>query len=563
MSKQAAWLFYALAIAFFGAFFLWPIGRILAGGFFDADGAFTLQYVREVFANPLYLEGLWNAFLLAVCSTLGALCIATPLAWIADRREFFGKRVFMVLVLLPLMLPPFVGALGMRQLFGVYGAFNAALLQSGLLENPVDWLGQFRFGGMVVLLSLSLYPILYLNILAALSNCDPSLEEAAENMGCKGARKFFKITLPLIAPGVFSGGILVFIWALTELGVPLLFDYSRIASVQVFNGLSEIGNNPFPYALVSVLLACSLILYAIGRWTFGRKRHAMLAKATHVSRTRPATIRRSIVCASIFTIIIIFALLPHLAVIFISFSADWYHSVWPNAWTLHNYTAALGEGMTVGAVRNSLGYASGATVLALLLGGGIAFLTERTRLPGRWLLDALAMLPLAVPGLVLAFGYLAMTGKGELFSFLNPVENPVALLVIAYGMRRLPFMVRCISAGLGQTSPAYEEAAQNLGCPPLRALRRITLPLVSASVLAGAILVFSQAMLEVSDSLVLAQKQEFYPITKAIYELVNYLGNGPFLACALGVWAMVFLGFTFLGAGLLLGKKLGRIFSVK
>ena len=137
-----------------------------------------------------------------------------------------------------------------------------------------------------------------------------------------------------------------------------------------------------------------------------------------------------------------------------------------------------------------------------------------------------------------------------------------ALLIIAYAIRKLPFMVRSAVAGLEQTSITYEEAAQNLGCNPLKSSFKITLPLILANLLAGGLLVFSQSMLEVSDSLILAQKQQFYPITKAIYELLTILGDGPYIACALGVWAMCFLAVTILGASILLGKSLGSIFKV-
>jgi len=126
----------------------------------------------------------------------------------------------------------------------------------------------------------------------------------------------------------------------------------------------------------------------------------------------------------------------------------------------------------------------------------------------------------------------------------------------------LPYVVRSASAGLQQTSPVLEEAAQNLGCPPLKAIWRVTLPLISANLIAGALLAFAFGMLEVSDSLILAQKREHFPITKAIYELFGNLGNGDALASALGVWAMVFLTITISGAGLLLGKKLGALFRV-
>jgi iron(III) transport system permease protein len=172
------------------------------------------------------------------------------------------------------------------------------------------------------------------------------------------------------------------------------------------------------------------------------------------------------------------------------------------------------------------------------------------------------MLPLAVPGLVLAFGYIAMSQDGRLFSFLNPIKNPTLLLVIAYSVRRLPYMVRSAAAGFQQTSETLEEAAANLGCPPLKTTIRITLPLIMANLIAGGLLAFAFAMLEVSDSLVLAQKRAFYPITKAIFELFQLLGDGRFLASALGVWAMVFLGVVIAAASMLLGRKLSAIFRV-
>jgi iron(III) transport system permease protein len=254
------------------------------------------------------------------------------------------------------------------------------------------------------------------------------------------------------------------------------------------------------------------------------------------------------------------ALLPHIGVICVSFAGTWFHTVLPSAWTLDHYHAALGHYLTVPAIMNSLQYASLSTLVDLLLGVAIAYVVVRTTLPARGMLDAMAMLPLAVPGLVLAFGYISMTQEGRIFAFLNPARDPTILLVIAYAVRRLPYVVRAAVAGLQQTSVSLEEAAQNLGCSPVRTIRRITLPLIYANVLAGGLLAFSFAMLEVSDSLILAQKQQHFPITKAIYELFQLLGEGRYVASALGVWAMVFLGITILVASRLLGKKLGALF---
>lgn len=192
----------------------------------------------------------------------------------------------------------------------------------------------------------------------------------------------------------------------------------------------------------------------------------------------------------------------------------------------------------------------------------IAYVVVRSRVRGRQILDFLAMMPLAVPGLVLAFGYLAMAQDGRLFGFLNPTRDPTVLLIIAYSVRRLPYVVRSAAAGFQQTSETLEEAGQNLGAPPLKVLFRITLPLITANLIAGGLLAFAFAMLEVSDSLILAQKQAYYPITKAILELFQLLGDGKFIASALGVWAMAFLGVTIAGLSILLGKKLGAIFRV-
>lgn len=566
MSRPLAILVFALTAAFFAAFFLYPIGQTLEGAFLDGKGNFTFAYVAEVFRNPIYLEGLRNAFLLGVFSTLAALGLALPLAWIANRFDFFGKRLFAGLLLAPLILPPFVGAIGIKKILGQEGAFNAWLHHVGLLDEnrAVDWLGQHRFWGMVALNALHLYPIFYLNLAAAMANIDPAMEEAAENLGCTGFRKFRKITLPLIAPGMFAGGAIVFIWAFTELGVPLIFDYPRVTSVQIFHGIKDIGSSPFPYALVAVMLAATGLIYGAARLFFARANGdlAMMAKATSRGGPRAAGGWVGAGCAAAFGFVIFLALLPHLGVVLVAFSRDWYGSILPSEYTLDNFRAALGHSLTVPSIGNSLRYAAISTVVDTILGTGIAYVVVRTTLPGRNLLDAIAMLPLAAPGLVLAFGYLAMTQEGRFFAFLDPTRNPAPLLIIAYSVRRLPYMVRSAAAGFQQTSVTLEEAAQNLGSPPWRSLLRVTLPLIAANLLAGGLLTFSFAMLEVSDSLLLAQRQGDYPITKAIFELLNLLGSGRAVASALGVWAMAFLGVTILGASLLLGKKMGALFRV-
>lgn len=564
MSKSFARFVFVVTAAFFAAFFVWPILQILKGGFVDADGHLTFAYLAALLADPIYLEGLRNAFLFAVVTTAVAILIAVPLALISDRFLFPGKNLLGSLVLVPMILPPFVGAIGLRQIFGQYGAFNALLQHLHLLapHATIDWFAANRFAGMVAMDALSLYPIIYLNAVAALANIDPALEEAAQNLGCTGLRRFWKITRPLIMPGLFAGATIVFIWVFTDLGTPLIFDYSRITSVQIFYGLKDIGGNPFPYALVAIMLASTILLYGVGKGLFGRAGYAMMGKATSSGGARRLPPLRAALCTLFFGGVTALALLPHLGVVLTACSRDWYATILPQSFTADNFRQALGHELTVPAIANSLKYASFSTLIDLVLGIAIAYVVVRTKIRGRQILDFMAMLPFAVPGLVLAFGYLAMSQEGKFFSFLNPVADPTILLIIAYAIRRLPYVVRAAAAGLQQTSETLEEAAQNLGCPPLKSLFRITLPLITANLIAGGLLAFAFAMIEVSDSLILAQKQLYYPITKAIFELFQLIGDGKFLASALGVWAMVFLAITIAGMSVLLGKKLGALFRV-
>lgn len=562
MNRGLASLVFLGTLAFFGAFLIWPVAQIVQGGFLDADGHFTLAHVGALLAHPLYREGLINSFLLACATTAFSFALGLPLAYCAARYRFPGKTALTALILVPLVLPPFVGAIGLRQVFGQYGALNALLQHAGLLAtgSTVDWLAHGRFWGIAVVEAFNLYPIIFLNAVAALANVDPAMEEAAANLGSTGWRRFRRITLPLIRPGLFAGGTIVFIWSFTELGVPLVFDYDRVSSVQLFALLKEMTGNPAPYALVALVLVSSVLLYAVGRGIFGRAGHAMMARATSASSARFLPWWRALPISFLFVGVLFVAVLPHIGVVLTACSRDWYATIIPAQFTLENFHLALGHELTVPAISNSLRYAALATALDLVLGVAIAWVVVRSRLPGRRVLDTIAMLPLAVPGIVLAFGYLAMTRKGRFFAVLDPVENPTILLVIAYGVRRLPYVVRAAAAGFEQTSVTLEEAAQSLGATAWRALRRITLPLIAANLLAGALLAFAFAMLEVSDSIILAQKAAYFPITKAIYELFQLLGDGRFLASALGTWAMAFLALTIVALGVLLGKKAGTLF---
>lgn len=566
LNNRNAWILFSLLAVVLGVTLLWPIFSVISGGFW-VDGHFTWHYIVGVFQNPIYAEGLFNSLKIAIGSTALAALFSIPLAWLAYTFSFRGQKLFSALILVPMVLPPFVGAIGSMQIFGPYGALNA-LLGCG----PIDWFGQNRFFGVVFLQALAFYPIIYLNVSAALANIDPALDEAAQNLGAGAWTRFRKITLPLLMPGLFAGCTLVFIACFTELGTPLIMNYTRCAAVQVYGELKEISGSPFPYALVSVVLLSSVCLYALSKILFGGHAYAMQAKASLPHTPKNLKGFKGFLVLLPFVFITVLALLPHVGVVLTSFSApgSWYHSILPSAWTVSNYTAALGHAMTIDAIRNSLIFASMAVAANLAIGIAVAWVVVRSRLKFRAVLDSLSMIPLAVPGLVMAFGFIAVSGEiinlpwihahPELAAIFDVKTNPTLFLVIAYAVRRLPYMVRAAAAGLQQTSVTLEEAAANLGAKPFTTIRRVTAPLIAANLIAGTLLVFAFSMLEVSDSLMLAQKMAYYPITKTIFELFQLVGIGPYLATALGVWAMLFLAVTLVGSSVLLGKKLGALF---
>ncbi len=573
-----------------GVLLLYPIWLTVRGGFEAKDGGFTLYHVLDVLEDPMLRGGLLNALAIATATTVLSVIISMPLAVLAARYDFPGKAFFSALILIPLILPPFVGAIGVRHLMGRSGSLNAMLLDWGVIETPLDFLGDGGIVGVIVVEALHLYPILYLNLLAALANLDPALDEAARNVGASGWTRFRRITLPLIRPGLFAGGTITFIWSFTELGTPLMFEFRQVTPVQIFDGLKQMETSAEPFALTVVMLSTAVLLYLAGRVLPGVRGVGASAKASRGDAAQRLGFGWGLVTAAVFALVIGIASLPHLGVVLASLSVEgqWYQSVLPRAFTLQNYEEALGHPLAVGSIRNSLILAGLAVLLDLVIGVVAARLIVRSRLRGRAILDAFCMLPLAVPGLVMAFGYVAMTlewpFRGPVPGWLAAVlpsglvtalddgplgwaadvlgadPNPMPLLVVAYAVRRLPYVVRSTVAGLEQTPVDLEEAARGLGAKSSTVMRRIVLPLVAANLVAGGLLAFSFSMLEVSDSLILAQRASDYPITKAIYVLFERLGDGPGIAAAMGTWAMLLLACTLVGASLLLGRKLGAVF---
>jgi iron(III) transport system permease protein len=553
------WPLYLLAWAFLGLFLVLPVATALGVGL-------DWTFLREALLHPVNQAGLFNALAIACGATAVAAAIALPMAWLTARHRLPGGAVAEALLLTPLILPPFVGALGFEAVLGRFGALNTLLANCGLIDPaaPPDWLGAHRFAAICLIEGFALYPFLYLTAAAAIARIDPALGEAARIAGARPWRRLTRITLPILRPGLFAGGIVIFVWAFTELGTPLMLGYDRHIAVQVWNGLAEAELNRLPYAQVAVMLTVAAALYALAKWRFGGD-SATAGKGAVATVVPPLlTGGRAVLAWAAVLAVVGLAAAPHLAVVALAFGRDWHASILPAGWTTGQLAAAFAHPDVVPAIANSLRYAALATVLAVALGAFIAWCGTRWRPPFAAGLDALAMLPLAVPGVVLAFGYLAIsTGIPWLRAWLDPLRDPTAILVIAYGVRRLPHATRAAHAGFATTPVALEEAGAVLGAGPWLRLRRIVLPLIAGGLAAGALLAFSASVLEVSDSLILAQRRDFFPLTKVMFNLVDILGAGPAIACAVAAWAMLFLAAAFAAAAALTGRSLGEVFRAR
>ncbi len=580
-------LILAAIVAFFGVFLVYPIGYVLREAFF-LGGDFSIGFFR---LDEQELLEIWNSTLLAVITTATTTLVSLPLAYVLIRYSFPGKSLMQGFVLVPMIMPPFVGAVGIKQLFSQFGAVNMLAMKLGIMDwdTVIDWFGGSelrKLGGVVFLGTLHLYPIMYLNVAAALANVDPTLEDAARNMGAGRWRLFRTISLPLMMPGYFAGAIIVFIWAFTDLGTPLMFEFRDVVAVRIFESSRELATSQSAYALVVIVIVLTAGFFYLAKRISGSRRHEMMARGHTGSLEVPARGRQLALVYGTVLSITFLAILPHISVILTSFSeagtwsgalyeeVEWKGSILPREFTGehfgHVFVTRSGEQSFTSegaqSIKNSLKYSCASTFIDLILGVTLAWMLTRRRIPWKNLLDATAMMPLALPGVVMAFGYVGSFGvgpfeEGRLFGFLNPRVNPMWLLIIAYSVRRLPYMMRSAYAGFEQTSVTLEEASHNLGASPSRTLIKITLPLVTANLIAGAILAFSFAMLEVSDSLILAGLRSGYdPITKVIYEFSTRLGDGQYVASAMGVLAMILLTCSLLVAAKVLGRRMGDLF---
>jgi iron(III) transport system permease protein len=521
----------AALLTLLAALIVYPLLQVLSVAFLDG-GWPTLRPLLAFFARPLFREALANTLLAGVLAVVIGSVIAVPLAILTARYRFPGRALIGVLAVLPLVVPPFVGAVAFQQILGRSGPVNHLLREHAGVTVP------FMEGlpGVVLVQSLHYFPFILLNTAAALAGLDRSLEEAAQNLGSSGLRLYRRVLLPLALPGYAAGALLTFIRVIDDLGTPLMLNYSRLLAPQAYARVTTIGLTDVDgYVICAILVALSLGAFALSKTVVARGEYAALGRGGEAPPVRLGP-RGTALAWLIAALLLGPALLPHAGVLLLSVSRVWSLSPLPTAYTLAHYQEILVRSPQF--VANTLRYAGLAALADVALGAVIAWLLVRGRVAGRRWLDIVATIPLAIPGVVIAIGFLRAFGGFVVPGLGDPLTSTWLVLVIVYAVRRLPYAVRGAHAALQQLPAALEEAAQNLGASRPRTFKRITLPLMSRGLLAGGLLAFVGSAVDLSSTILLVPRVELGPLSYGIYlHMQSAVGRGP--GAALGVVAIL------------------------
>ncbi len=526
-----------LIAAFLALFLVVPVVQVIFVAFQSpATGHFTLVNFQDFFNTSLFREAFWNSLYVAIMAVVVATLFAMPLAYFTTRFEFRGAIIVQTLGIIPLIMPPFVGAVAMQLLFGTNGSINL------LLE---DWFGiniPFMEGlnGVIFVESIHYFPFILINLSASLNIIDRAMEESAQNLGASGFRLFRRIVFPLAMPGYVAGASIVFLKVFDDLGTPLLLNVNTLLAPQAYLRISSIGiADPMGYVISVILVAFSLFAMWVAALALKGKDYGTEQRGGGGLAKRPMRRWEAVLSYGVIVLILLLVLSPHIGLTLLSFGTIWSFSVLPDGYTVSHYLEVFDQSPQF--VTNTILYASLAALIDVVVGTAIAYLVLRTRIIGRKWLDYTAMAALAVPGVVLGIGYLRTFFGLQLPWSGQPLSSWWVMLVIALSIRRLPYALRACTAALQQLSVALEEAAENLGAGKLTTVRRIVVPLMVGGILAGFVTSFATAAVELSTTIMLVSRESDAPLAYGLYVYMQTAaGRGP--GAALGMIAVLIVG---------------------
>lgn len=488
------WTIVTLVIAIvFALFLVYPLLSLFASGFKDPDTqSFTLNNFLKFFEKKYYYRTLWHSFLVTTCTTVLAVAIGAPLAYFSTVYKVKFKGLMDILIIISMLSPPFIGAYSWIVLGGRSGVITKFFMNTFGIETP----SVYGFGGILLVLTLKLYPYIYLYTKGALKKVDSSLSEAAESLGCSPFRKITTVIIPLIAPTILAGSLLVFMNALADFGTPMLIGEGyTVMPVLIYNEfISEVGGKAnFAAALAVILVIITGVMFLGQKYVVNKKSFTM-------SSLRPIQEKqlhgfKNIILHVTIGFIVFLSIIPQLTVIYTSFKAT-KGAMFTDGFSLESYQTIfdnLGK-----SILNTYKFGIIAIIIIVLMAMFIAYITTRRK---SWLtniIDTMTMFPYIIPGSVLGITLLLAFNKKPML-----LSGTAVIIIIAFVVRRLPYTLRSSAAILYQISTSMEEAAISLGDSPLRTFFKVTAIMMMPGVISGAILSWITIINELSASVIL------------------------------------------------------------
>jgi iron(III) transport system permease protein len=550
------YLVFALPVLFLILFLFYPIIITFLRAFMGSGGKFSFANLgfsnfTRFFSSSLYQRSLANSFILSVSVVIFSVLIGVPMGYFVARVKLPGKNLLLSLGILPVIMPSFIGAFSWIILLGRQGVLryfiNTVLAPVGI-QIPSIY-GMF---GMIFTMTMTFYPFVFLLSYGSFSQSNPLLEEAAMLMGAGKGRIFRTVTLPLILPSLGAAALLVFIRAIGSFGIPAIIGgekyvlptliYFRVNGFWDLNGASAI-------AVVNVMITGAVLLlqkYVVS----GRKYETISASRSEQKLYTHWAVR--LIAGFFCFLVLAVSLLPQITIIVMSFFEKW-PDFYPQGFTLANYRRI--PRVSRAEFGNSLYLSSIATILTAALGSIVAYITERRKPKGAVILDLAIMAPFVLPGTVVSVALLSAFSGNSVIA----LGGTFTIIVIAYIIRRTPYVYRSVAASLTQLDPTLEDSSAIAGASWFYTFRRVSLPLILPGIISGSILTFSTLLQELSTTMLLySAKTRTVPIM--IYSTV---ADGKFgEASALSVVLLVVVFVIVYLMNVFQGNKMANSFKM-
>ncbi|MCR5229874.1 MAG: iron ABC transporter permease [Solobacterium sp.] len=510
-------------IAFLTLFILYPLAILLVDSFVT-DKGFTLDVFRRIMQLSSFRKAITNTlkvgFLVGIASTAVGLLFAYVEEYVKLRTKFM-EGLFKVVSMLPVVSPPFVLSLSMIMLFGKAGIITRYLLH--IYDNSV-----YGFWGIAIVQTLTFFPVCYMMLKGLLKNIDPSLEEAARDMGASRSKVFTSVTLPLILPGLGNAFLVTFIESIADFANPMIIggSYDTLATsiyLQITGAYDKEGAS----AMAVVLLCITLLMFIVQKYYLEAKSTATLtgkaSRARMLITDNSVKIPLTILCS----IIALFVIMMYICVPFGALFKTWgYDFHLTTKWFVQVFTRYKG----FKAFKDSFVLSLIASPITALLSMIISYLVVKRTFRGKGFIEAVSMLAMAVPGTVLGIGYIRGFSAGVFRTgFLQSIYGTGVILIIVFIVRSLPTGTRSGISALRQIDKSIEESAYDMGADSLKVFTSVTLPLIKDSFLSGLVTTFVRSITAIS-AIILLVTPQYLLITVQINEFAE---KGAFgIACA-------------------------------